>query len=117
MMYPAIRKALAVVACFGIIISSNAINAQADSISASEISSAKPPKPFRILTEGKQITIKSTQDISRILVWTQSGNRYIEQTNVNAPSYNFTIPAKEKFVFVMLQMKNGKHYTQKVGAQ
>jgi hypothetical protein len=80
--------------------------------SATAISTAKP---FRILTNGQRITIQSNKNISNLIVWTASGNRFVEQTNVQAPSYNFVVPSKEKYVFVMLQLEGGKRYTEKIG--
>lgn len=74
------------------------------------------PKPFRILTNGQRITIESNKDISKVIVWSASGNRFIEQTNIASPSYNFTVPSKEKFIFLMLEIA-GKRYTEKVGIQ
>jgi hypothetical protein len=74
-------------------------------------------KPFRVLTNGQRITVQSTKDINRIIVWTASGNRFVEQTNLESPSYNFTIPSKEKFVFMMLELEGAKRYTEKIGTQ
>jgi hypothetical protein len=76
-----------------------------------------PVKPYRILTVGKQITIKSTKDIRSIMVWTASGHRIIEQRDINAPSYNFTISVDEKIFFVMLELKGELRYTEKIGVQ
>jgi len=50
-------------------------------------------------------------------VWTASGNRFIEQTNIQTPSYNFIIPLKEKYVFMMMELEGGKRFTEKIGAQ
>jgi hypothetical protein len=80
--------------------------------SATEISTTKA---FRILTNGRRITIQSNKNISNLIVWTASGDRFVEQTNVQAPSYNFVVPSKEKYVFVMLQLEGGKRYTEKIG--
>ena len=82
--------------------------------SATEISTTKP---FRILTNGQRITIQSNKNITNLIVWTASGNRFVEQTNVQAPSYNFVVPSKEKYVFVMLQLEGGKRYTEKIGVR
>jgi hypothetical protein len=82
--------------------------------SANEISTTKP---FRILTNGQRITIQSNKNISNLIVWTASGNRFVEQTNVQASSYNFVVPSKEKYVFVMLQLEGGKRYTEKIGVR
>ena len=73
-------------------------------------------KPFRILTSGQRITIQSSQDIQRIMAWTTNGHRIVEQTSPNSP-YSFTVPNTEKFLFVMIQLKNGKYYTEKIGIQ
>lgn len=75
------------------------------------------PKPFRILTAGRRITVQSKKDINKILVWTASGHRFIEDENVNASSYSFSVTINEKFFFVMLELKDGKRYTEKIGVQ
>ena len=75
------------------------------------------PNPFRILTSGKQVTIKSTKDIKTIMVWTASGRRIVEKKDINASSYNFRINATEKLFFVMLQLSDGKVYSEKIGIQ
>ena len=82
--------------------------------SGPEITTAKP---FRVLTNGQRITIQSNKNISNLIVWTASGNRFVEQTNVQASSYNFVVPSKEKYVFVMLQLEGGKRYTEKIGVR
>jgi len=74
-------------------------------------------KPFRILTNGKQITVQSNKTISKIIVWTSGGNRFVEQSNLETSTYNFTIPDKEKFVFMMLELQGGKRFTEKIGVQ
>ena len=74
-------------------------------------------KPFRILTNGQRITIQSNQDIQRIMAWTTSGHRIVEQTSFDSPSFSFTVPNTEKLIFVMIQLKNGKYYTEKIGVQ
>lgn len=77
----------------------------------------KPVKPFRILTTGRQIAIKSAQAIKTILVWTAAGNRILEQRNLNTSSYNFKITVSEKIFFVMVELVNGKRYSEKIGVQ
>lgn len=72
-------------------------------------------KPYRILTSGKQITVKSTEDIKSILAWTSSGHRIIEQKEVNASSYSFRVNVNERVFFVMLELKGNKRYTEKIG--
>jgi hypothetical protein len=72
-------------------------------------------KPYRILSSGKQITVKSTRDIKSLMVWTASGHRIIEQKELNASSYNFRIAVNEKYFFMMVQLVDGKVYTEKFG--
>jgi hypothetical protein len=73
--------------------------------------------PFRIITSGKQITVKSSKDIKTIMVWTSSGHRILEQKDVNASVYNFRINVSEKIFFFMLQLIDGKVYSEKIGIQ
>jgi hypothetical protein len=77
----------------------------------------KESKPFRILTNGKRITVQSNKDISYIIAWTASGHRFVEQINVQSSSYNFTVPSNEKIIFVMIELEPGKRYTEKIGVQ
>jgi hypothetical protein len=77
----------------------------------------KEPRPFRILTSGRHITIKCDQPIRRIMGWTASGHRFIENNDVNGSSCEFTIPGMDKFAFVMVQFRTGKHYTEKIGIE
>ena len=79
--------------------------------------SKKESKPYRILTSGKQITIKSSKDIKSVMVWTASGHRIIEQREINAPSYSFTAGNNEKIFFVMLEFANEERFTEKIGVQ
>lgn len=115
MMYPIIRK-LAVIAFFTCFVGSSMAQdpGPKNNLPSPERSESKP---FRVLTNGKQITIQSNRNISKIIVWTSSGNRFVEQSNLEASSYNFTIPAKEKFVFMMLELQGGKRFTEKIGVQ
>ena|SRR5688572_8413797 len=80
-------------------------------------SSIKDNKPYRILTSGKQITIRSTQDIKSVMVWTASGHRIIEQKDINSSSYTFRVGVNEKVFFVMMEMVGEKRYTEKIGIQ
>jgi hypothetical protein len=73
--------------------------------------------PYRIITSGKQITVKSSKEIKNIMVWTASGHRILEQKDVNAASYNFRVIVNEKVFFVMLQLIDGKIYSEKIGIQ
>ncbi len=78
----------------------------------------KESKPFKVLASGKQITVKSSKDIKTIMVWTASGHRIVEQTNVNASSYSFNVSgSREKIFFIMVQYQDGKPITEKIGVQ
>ena len=74
-------------------------------------------KPYKILTNGKQVTIQSKQDIRSVMVWTSNGNRIVEQKDINAASYKFTVTVKEKIFFMMLETVDGKRFTEKIGVQ
>jgi hypothetical protein len=112
MMYLTIRKCAAVVIFTLVAGVSVAQDPGPKTKSATETSTTKP---FRILTNGYRITIQSNKNISSLIVWTASGDRFVEQNNVQASSYNFVIPSKEKYVFMMLELEGGKRYTEKIG--
>lgn len=77
----------------------------------------KEPKPYKILTAGKQITIKSTKDIKHVMLWTTSGNRVVEQKEINKTSFTINIPVNQKAFFMMIGLVGGKTYTEKIGLQ
>ena len=74
-------------------------------------------KPFRVLTSGKHITIQSKKDISKIVVWTGTGHRFVEDNNVNSSSYSFNVTIPAKFFYIMVELKDGKRYTEKIGVE
>ena len=78
---------------------------------------ANGPKPYKILTTGKQVTIKSSKNIQSIMVWTASGNRIVEQQDINSSSFSFTVRQGEKYFFVMIRLEGMKPFTEKVGVQ
>lgn len=77
----------------------------------------KEVKPYKVLTSGKQITIKSSRNIKHIMLWTTGGNRVVEQKEINNSTYSFTIPVNQKAFYLMVGMVNGKIYTEKIGIQ
>jgi hypothetical protein len=110
MMIPVIARRLVAIlffACFFVV-----THAQTE-----RIASIEKVKPYRILTSGKQITVKSTRDITSIMVWTASGHRIIEQKEINAPSFTFRVGVNEKIFFVMLELKGERRYTEKIGVE
>jgi hypothetical protein len=77
----------------------------------------KESLPYKVLTSGKQVTIKSNLNIQHIMLWTTSGHRVVEQREINSSSYTFTIPMNDKLFFLMVGMEGGKVYTEKIGVQ
>jgi hypothetical protein len=77
----------------------------------------KEPKPYKILTSGKQITIKSGKNIKSVMVWTAGGHRIVEQQEINASTYTFNVNVNEKYFFVMIQLDGMKPFTEKIGIQ
>ena len=77
----------------------------------------KPAKPYRVLTSGKEVTIKCTKEIKSLMVWTSGGNRIVEEKNVNASHYSFRVTIREKIFFIMLRLVDGKTYSEKIGVQ
>lgn len=77
----------------------------------------KDNKPYRILTSGKQVTVKSVKTIKNIMVWTASGHRIVEQRDLNASVFSFNANMKEKVFFVMIQYEGLKPYTEKIGVK
>ncbi len=75
----------------------------------------KESKPYKILTSGKQITIKSTKDINHVMLWTTGGNRVVEQKEINKSLFTFTIPVNQNTFYMMIGMTGGKIYTEKIG--
>ncbi|MFI5187745.1 MAG: hypothetical protein ACHQF0_13520 [Chitinophagales bacterium] len=114
MMYPFIRKATTI-ALFSCIVSFSM--AQDPGLTSKSTQTKTESKPFKILTNGRRITIQSNEDINRIMAWTATGHRVVEQTSFDAPSYSFTVPSTEKFLFVLIQLKSGKYFTEKIGVQ
>ena len=77
----------------------------------------KETPPYQVITSGKQIIIKSNRNIRHVMLWTSRGHRVVEQRDINAASYTFTIPVDEKIFYLMLGLEDGKIYTEKIGMQ
>ncbi|MCW3118824.1 MAG: hypothetical protein JWM28_2906 [Chitinophagaceae bacterium] len=94
-------------------------SAQADSVINAKTTFAEKPsaRPFRVLTAGKHITVQCKKDISKIMVWTGTGHRIVEENGLNSSSYSFNITIGERFFYIMLELKDGKRYTEKIGVQ
>ena len=98
--------------CFSIHLPAQPINT-----SAAVKENEKNNKPYYILTSGKLVTIKSSKTIKNLMVWTSGGNRILEEKNINSSNYSFRITVSEKVFFVMVQLTNGKTYSEKIGVQ
>lgn len=85
------------------------------SLSLQAQTSKKDTKPYRVITSGRQLTIKSSKTINNIMVWTTDGNRVIEQKNINNNSFTIDIPVYRKAFYLMIGLTNGKIYTEKIG--
>ena len=72
-------------------------------------------KPYKILTTGRQVTVKCTENIGSVMVWTSTGHRVLEQKSIGSPSFTFRVSVNEKVFFLMLRMQDGKHFTEKIG--
>jgi hypothetical protein len=118
MMKTIFRKTMGIAALLLVIISTSA----QDSDPGKEMPAKekKEVKAYKILTAGKRITIQSNSsnnNLKRVLVWTSTGHRIVEQHNLDVSSYVFNISVKEKIFFLMLEMKSGKRYTEKFGIE
>jgi hypothetical protein len=95
--------------------------AQVQPAIARSIADTGAGKPYKILTSGKQVTVKSTKsnrDIKSIMVWTASGHRIVEQREVNASSFSFNVVnVSDKYFFLMIQYEGQKPFTEKIGVQ
>lgn len=74
-------------------------------------------KPYKLLTSGRQITIKCSKNIRHVMVWTTSGYRVVEQKDINNNSFVINIPVNQKAFFLMIGLSDGKVYTEKIGIQ
>lgn len=72
-------------------------------------------KPYKVLTSGKQVTIKSGKTIDHVMVWTAGGDRVVEQKNINASSFSVDLPVNQKQFFLMISLKDGRRYTERIG--
>jgi hypothetical protein len=77
----------------------------------------KETKPYKVLTTGRQLTIKSTKSIQNVMLWTTGGDRVVEQKSINNNSITIDIPINRKAFFLMVELSNGKVYTEKIGIQ
>ena len=107
-----IRKLMTIVA-----ISCLSVFSYAQRTSPAETENIRINKPYKILTSGKQVTVKSTKEIKTVMVWTATGHRVLEEKAVNSTTFSFNLNVSEKVFFVMIQFEGQKPYTEKIGLQ
>jgi hypothetical protein len=112
MMNPIIRKAILVSTLFCI---ASLMHGQEKQSPKPDIATPATTKPFKVLTNGKQITIQSKQNLRSLMVWTASGHRFVEEKALTTNSYSFTVPAKETIFYIMLETAEGKRFTERMG--
>jgi hypothetical protein len=78
---------------------------------------AATAKPYKVMTSGRQITIKSSKPVYHVMIWTTDGNRVAEQKEINSNSFSVTLPVSRRTFFLMVGLTNGKVYTEKIGVQ
>src|ERR1700733_5731068 len=66
---------------------------------SNEFPSGIEPKPYKVLTSGKQVTIRSERTIKHVMLWTASGHRVLEQKEINSLQFTFKITVNENIFF------------------
>lgn len=77
--------------------------------------SKKEVKPYKILTAGRQLTIKSSRNIKNVMVWSNDGHRVVEQKDINSSQVKLDIPISRSSFYIMIEMPGGKVYTERIG--
>jgi len=113
-MKPIILKAILVFALFSV---TYFIQGQVKQSGKTAITFPPTLKPYKVLTNGKQITVQTKQNLKSLMVWTASGHRIVEEKDLTTNSYSFTVPGKEKIFFMMLETAEGKKFTEKMGVK
>lgn len=102
---------------FIIFFASAAVEGQAQVITASSRvkESVIKAKPYKLLTSGRQVTIRSSEIIESVMVWTSGGHRVLEEKEIQKELYQFRLTVPARIYFIMLRMNNGKVYSEKIG--
>jgi len=111
---PIILTTVFIIFCLGFY---SFLNAQSKPAGDIKETKTRSIKSYKVLTYGRQITIKSKQNIRNVMVWTTSGHRITEARNINEPSFSFTVFVNEKIFFVMIEFADGKRFSEKIGIQ
>ena len=96
-----------------------ALTLSASFLVAAAQSNYEPPvkkenPPYKVITSGKRITIKSNKAIQHVMLWTTDGNRVAEHKQINANSFTLDPGVSQKTFFLMVELNNGKVYTEKI---
>lgn len=75
----------------------------------------KTEEPFKILTQGKKITVKTKAKINKLMIWTASGHRIAEDYNLNTNTWSYSVSVRENIYYIMMELADGKRYTKKIG--
>lgn len=74
-------------------------------------------KPYKVLTSGRQLTVKSSRNIINLMVWSSDGHRVVEQREINDTQVKFEVPVNRNVFYLRIELPGGKIYTEKVGVQ
>lgn len=84
-----------------------------------QLLSAQPPKketrPYKLLSSGRQLTIRSTKPIRNLMVWTLDGHRVVEHRGMNDTQVKLEIPVQRNACYLMIELAGGKVYTERIG--
>ena len=116
-MFPAIRRFAGILSLSLLFIISHAQPANELPVKKEPLPGLQASRPYQLLSSGKQLTLKSKKNIQHVMLWTSDGHRVVEQKDINATSYSFTIPVNEKLFFLMVGFGGGKVYTEKIGVR
>lgn len=75
------------------------------------------PQPVRTVTvkvTARQVEVRSTRPLSRIMVWTPDGNRLAEHRDIRQTRFSFQLPVFRRLLYVMVVLDNGKVITEKI---
>ena len=108
MMASSVRRLLA-----ALVLSASFVVAGAQS--NNEYPAKKENPPYKVITSGKRITIKSSKAIQHVMLWTTDGNRVAEHKQINANTFTLNTGVNQKTFFLMIGLEGGKIYTEKIG--
>lgn len=71
-------------------------------------------RPFKLLSAGRQLTLRSPKPMHRILVWTIEGNRLAEWRETASSQVTIELPVYRKVYFLMVVFADGKVWSGKI---